>query len=132
MLCAAVFLDQRFKDLDSFVPGSDRKDTREAAVKLQMLELTVADEQTQPQSEAETNGHSSTTKKTKPGKVSPTSFQYLTETKVKRKRVSRLGEWWKSRQVQYPLMFQVLTLELQMSHICDMRRCALSAVVAFL
>ena len=70
MLCAAVFLDQRFKDLDSFVPGSDRKDTREAAVKLQVLELTVADEQTQSQSEAETNGHSSTTKKTKPGKVS--------------------------------------------------------------
>ena len=99
MLCAAVFLDQRFKDLDSFVSGSDRKDTREAAVKLQMLELTVADEQTQPQSEAETNGHSSTTKKTKPAR-SPTSFQYLTETKVKRKRVSRLGEWWKSRQVQ--------------------------------
>ena len=39
---------------------------------------------------------------------SPTSFQYLTETKVKRKHVSRLGEWWKSRQVQYPLMFQVV------------------------
>ena len=73
-------------------------------MKLQMLELTVADEQTQPQSEAETNGHSSTTKKTKPGKVS----HFLTETKVKRKHVSRLGEWWKSRQVQYPLMFQVV------------------------
>ena len=45
MLRAADFLDQRFKDLDSFVPESDRKDVREA-VKLQMLELTVADERT--------------------------------------------------------------------------------------
>ena len=61
LLRAAVFLDQRFKDLDSFVPESDRKDVKEA-VKLQMLELTVADEQTdetQSQSEAETNAQSS-------------------------------------------------------------------------
>ena len=60
---------------------SDRKDVREA-VKLQMLELTVeTNRRNSSQSEAETNAHSSEseqdpppTKKTKPGKVSP-SFQ---------------------------------------------------------
>lgn len=95
MLCAAAFLDPRFKDLDPFVPETDRKDVREA-VKLEMLKLPVAGEQTdETQSEAETNAHSSEseqdplpTKKTKPGKVSH-FFSNLTGTIVKRKHVSR-------------------------------------------
>ena len=95
MLHAAAFLDPRFKDLDLFVPESDKKDRREA-VKLEMLELTVADEQTdETQSEAETNAHSSEseqdsllTKKTKPGKVSH-FFSDLTGTKAKRNHASR-------------------------------------------
>ena len=45
MLRVPAFLDPRFEDLDSFIPESDRKDVKEA-VKLQMLELTVADERT--------------------------------------------------------------------------------------
>ena len=63
-------------------------------MKLQMLELTAADEQTdetQSQSEAEANAHSSETeqdppptKKTKPSKVSH-FFSDLTGTKARRK-----------------------------------------------
>ena len=90
-----LFLIHVLKILTFFVPESDKKDRREA-VKLEMLELTVADEQTDgTQSEAETNAHSSEseqdsppTKETKPGKVSH-FFSDLTRTKTKRNHASR-------------------------------------------
>ena len=53
MLHTAAFLDPRFKDLDPFIPETERKDVQESA-KFEMLDLAVTDEnETQP--EADTN-----------------------------------------------------------------------------
>ena len=57
ILRTAAFLDPRFKDLDPFVPETERKDVQES-VKLEMLDLAVTDE-SETQSEADTNAQPS-------------------------------------------------------------------------
>ena len=49
LLHAAALLDPRFKDLDPFVPETERKDVQES-LKLEMLDLAMADgNETQPE-----------------------------------------------------------------------------------
>ena len=136
MLHAAAFLDPRFKDLDPFVPETERKDVQES-VKLEMLDLAVTDEN-ETQSKADTNVQPSNSesqegpppsKKPKPGTVSR-FFSDLSGAKAARKHASGYDrvksevdryiqeplldldddplEWWKSRQSQYPLMSQLV------------------------
>ena len=136
MLHAAAFLDPRFKDLDPFIPETERKDVQES-VKLEMLDVAVADgNETQP--EVDTNAQPSKSesqegppppKKPKPGTASH-FFSDLRRAKAARKHASGYDrvkseidryiqeplldldddplEWWKSRQSQYPLLSQLV------------------------
>ena len=95
----AAFLDPRFKDLDPFVPETERTDVQES-VKLEMLDLAATDEnETQP--ETDTNAQPSSvqasnsgsqegplpSKKHKPGTVSQ-FFSDLSGAKAARKHAS--------------------------------------------